>query len=256
MLREQATSPSQDKENEIYALDRRATLSETKNKEHANALSLSSKKIISLESAIKAYKFTAKDVAKCLGDCLHGGASIPVTKEELEEMYKQVSTATATASDAVLALRLAERQVSIFAVLDAELQQALVDVPPLLREKLRVIPSFEEAMYAHKRGANQVTADLSRLLSSVEEATLHFEMELSSVQPPGEGALDDFGQRLAQSVENQIPNGATHTNPHGNGQSGGGGQSVDGGGPGGGPGDGGEGDDGYAPLTLATFFKS
>ena len=31
-LRDQAAAPSQEKENEIYALDRRATLSETKNK--------------------------------------------------------------------------------------------------------------------------------------------------------------------------------------------------------------------------------
>ena len=51
-------------------------------------MSLSAKKIINLEQSIKAYKFTAKDVAKCLGDCLHGGASLPVTKEELEDMYR------------------------------------------------------------------------------------------------------------------------------------------------------------------------
>jgi hypothetical protein len=31
-LRDEASAPSQEKENEIYALDRRATLSETKNK--------------------------------------------------------------------------------------------------------------------------------------------------------------------------------------------------------------------------------
>mmetsp|Transcript_87232 Transcript_87232/g.168997 ORF Transcript_87232/g.168997 Transcript_87232/m.168997 type:complete len:260 (+) Transcript_87232:58-837(+) len=227
-LRDQAAAPSQEKENEIYALDRRATLSETKNKEHANALSLSSKKIISLENAIKAYKFTAKDVAKCLGDCLHGGASIPVTKEELEDMYKTVTTATTTAADAVLALRLAERAVSIFSVLDAELQQSLVDVPPLLRERLRVIPSFEEAMYAHKRGASQVTSDLSRLLSSVEEATLHFDMELQSVQPAGEGGLDDFGPApLGGSGSVNGDDAATN-----------GGQDGD-----------------FAPLTMATFFK-
>ncbi len=54
-------------------LDRRATLSESRNKEHANALSLSAKKLIELERAITAHKFTAKDIAKCLGDCLHSG---------------------------------------------------------------------------------------------------------------------------------------------------------------------------------------
>jgi len=150
--------------------------------EHSNALSLSAKKIISLEQAIKAYKFTAKDVAKCLGDCLHGGASLPVTKEELEDMYKAVSSASQTAADATLALRLAERVASLFAVLDNELQQALVDVPPTLREQIRQIPGFEQALVEHKRGASQVTGDLQRLLSSVEEATLHFDLELTSVQ--------------------------------------------------------------------------
>jgi hypothetical protein len=150
--------------------------------EHSNALSLSAKKIISLEQSIKAYKFTAKDVAKCLGDCLHGGASLPVTKEELEDMYKAVSSGDKTAADATLALRLAERVASLFAVLDNELQQALVDVPPALREQIRQIPGFEQALVEHKRGASQVTGDLQRLLSSVEEATLHFDLELSSVQ--------------------------------------------------------------------------
>ena len=45
--------------------------------EHANALALSAKKVIELERAVKAYKFSAKDVAKCLGDCLHGGVNGP-----------------------------------------------------------------------------------------------------------------------------------------------------------------------------------
>lgn len=184
-LREDLEHPDRTRENEIYSLDRRAQLSETKNKEHSNALSLSAKKIINLEQSIKAYKFTAKDVAKCLGDCLHGGASLPVTKEELEEMYKAVSSASQTAADATLALRLSERVSSIFSVLDNELQQALVDVPPVLREKIRMIPNYEQALYEHKRGAAQVTADLQRLLSSVEEATLHFDMELQAVQPEG-----------------------------------------------------------------------
>lgn len=56
--------------------------------EHANALGISAKKIIALEQALKSYKYTAKDVAKALGDCLHGGVSIPCAKEELEDSYK------------------------------------------------------------------------------------------------------------------------------------------------------------------------
>jgi hypothetical protein len=45
------------------------------------------KKIMGLEQSIKMYKFTAKDVAKCLGDCLHDGSTMNVSKEELEEMH-------------------------------------------------------------------------------------------------------------------------------------------------------------------------
>jgi len=61
-----------------------------------------------------------------------------------------------------------------------------------------MIPNYEQAIYEHKRGAAQVTADLQRLLSSVEEATLHFDMELQAVQPEGgadyyEGGDDDGG---------------------------------------------------------------
>lgn len=61
-----------------------------------------------------------------------------------------------------------------------------------------MIPNYEQAIYEHKRGAAQVTADLQRLLSSVEEATLHFDMELQAVQPEGgadydEGGDDDAG---------------------------------------------------------------
>ena len=80
-----------DTENTIYGLDRRASLAEVRNKEHSNALALSAKKIIELERSVKAYKFTAKDVAKCLGDCLHGGVSVPVTKEQLEDTFKAVT---------------------------------------------------------------------------------------------------------------------------------------------------------------------
>lgn len=47
-----------------------------------------------------------------------------------------VSSASSTAADATLALRLAERTASVFALVDAELQQALIDVPPALREKV------------------------------------------------------------------------------------------------------------------------
>ena len=89
---------------------------------------------------------------------------------------------------------------------------------------------------------SKVTADLSRLLSSVEEATLHFDMELQSVQPAGDGGLDDVG------------------GSGGGGAPGGGGGNSVGPGGGGGGGDGGsyngdEGVDEYAPLTMATFFK-
>jgi len=61
-----------------------------------------------------------------------------------------------------------------------------------------MIPNYEQAIYEHKRGAAQVTADLQRLLSSVEEATLHFDMELQAVQPEGgaeyyEGEDDEVG---------------------------------------------------------------
>jgi hypothetical protein len=51
-------------------------------------------------------------------------------------LKQAVSSASQTAADATLALRLAERVASIFSVLDNELQQALVDVPPVLREKV------------------------------------------------------------------------------------------------------------------------
>jgi|AntAceMinimDraft_5_1070358.scaffolds.fasta_scaffold341465_1 hypothetical protein len=58
-----------------------------------------------------------------------------------------------------------------------------------------MIPNYEQAIYEHKRGAAQVTADLQRLLSSVEEATLHFDMELQAVQPEGnaEANEDEYG---------------------------------------------------------------
>lgn len=56
--------------------------------EHSSALALSMKKILGLEQSIKMYKFTAKDVAKCLGDCLHDGSTMNVSKEELEEMHE------------------------------------------------------------------------------------------------------------------------------------------------------------------------
>jgi len=93
------------------------TLSETRNKEHANALALSAKKVIELERAVKAYKFSAKDVAKCLGDCLHGGVSVPCTKEELEDMYKAITAAAPPAApDAVMSLRLAEKIVDVMQV--------------------------------------------------------------------------------------------------------------------------------------------
>lgn len=55
--------------------------------EHSSALALSMKKIMGLEQSIKMYKFTAKDVAKCLGDCVHDGVTMNVSKEELEEMH-------------------------------------------------------------------------------------------------------------------------------------------------------------------------
>jgi isopentenyl phosphate kinase len=57
-----------------------------------------------------------------------------------------------------------------------------------------MIPNYEQAIYEHKRGAAQVTADLQRLLSSVEEATLHFDMELQAVQPEGNAEANEDGE--------------------------------------------------------------
>jgi hypothetical protein len=127
------------------------------------------KKIMGLEQSIKMYKFTAKDVAKCLGDCLHDGSTMNVSKEELEEMhavsivfvwlhtlrficslqvlrsppcrfsfsiFQAATTTNSQAADATLSLRLAQKVAEINAMLDAELQQALRDVPPSLREKV------------------------------------------------------------------------------------------------------------------------
>lgn len=46
---------------------------------------------------------------------------------------------------------------------------------------MRVIPSFDDALGQHMRGADTVRSDLYRLLSSVEEAALHFDQEIDSI---------------------------------------------------------------------------
>jgi hypothetical protein len=182
-LRDQVESSEEGRTNKIYELTRAATIASDLNKEHANALGIAAKKIIRLEEGVKLYKHTVKDVARTLGSCLNGLVTAPVTKDDLEAMHAAAVDATPDAPDAVFTLRIAEKVGAVLERLDRELQLALNDVTPHLREQLKKIPAFEDIIFRHARAAAAVHSDVYRLVSSVDEACRNFEHEFASIQP-------------------------------------------------------------------------
>lgn len=182
-LREQLECSEDGKDSKIYELKRALSIASELNKEHASALSIAAKKIIGLEDSLKMYKHTVKDVAKSLGVTLNSLVTDPITKDELEALHASAVDATQDAPDAVFTLRISERINSVALFLDRELQLALGDVSPKIREELKKIPSFEEYFLRHARSGSVLHSDSRRLLVSVEEACANFELEFSTIIP-------------------------------------------------------------------------
>jgi len=182
-LRDKVGNAGDVQENKIYSLNRALIIASDLNKEHANALAIAAKRMIRLEECIKIYKHSVRDVAKSLGETLNSLVIDPVTKEELESIHLAAVEATPDAPDAIFTLRISERISSAVSFLDQELQLALADVPPRIRELLKKIPNFEEALFRHSRSASSIHSDSLRLLSSVDEACSIFEFEFESIQP-------------------------------------------------------------------------
>jgi hypothetical protein len=181
-LRDQLNSTEDQRENKVYELNRALQLASEVNREHSNALCIAAKKLIKLEECVKVYKHTVKDIAKSLGETMTSLITDPMSKEELDSVYSAAMDASPDAPDAIFTLRIAERIANASNYLDGEVQLALGDVPPQLRDQLRKIPQFDETLHRHVRASTTTHSDLHRLMSSIEEACSNFDSEFSAVQ--------------------------------------------------------------------------
>ena len=182
-MRELTGGSGEEKDNKIYELNRHITGANDLNKEHASALSIAAKKLVRLQETLEVYRHTMRDVSRALGSTLNGLLTLPVAKEELENMHSSALDTTPEAPDAVLTLRISERTSAIISSLDQEVQNALCDVSPRIREMLKQIPLFEDGLVRHNRSIEMMNSEANRLMAAVEDACTSFDFELSTIHP-------------------------------------------------------------------------
>ena len=98
-------------------------------------------------------------------------------------MHSSALDTTPEAPDAVLTLRISERTSAIVSSLDQEVQNALCDVSPRIREMLKQIPLFEDGLVRHNRSIEMMNSEANRLMAAVEDACTSFDFELSTIHP-------------------------------------------------------------------------